>query len=34
MLYDEIKSNYHGKLFVANDFDVYYLSKDGLSLIE
>ena len=30
MVYDEIKSNYNGKLFIANDFDVYYLSRERL----
>ncbi len=28
MIYDEIKSNYKGKLFIANDFDLYNLSTD------
>lgn len=28
IVYNEIKSNYDGKLFIANDFDVYYLSRD------
>lgn len=32
MVYDEIKSNYKGKLFIANDFDIYYLGRDGLSI--
>ncbi len=30
MIYNEIKSNYKGKLYIANDFDVYYLSRDRL----
>ena len=33
MVYDEIKSNYEGNLFIANDFDVYYLYRNGLSLM-
>lgn len=33
MIYDEIKSHYEGRLFIANDFDVYNLSKDELSPI-
>lgn len=33
MIYDEIKSNYDGKFFIANDFDVYYLGKEGLKQI-
>ncbi len=28
MIYDEIKSYYNGNLFIANDFDVYYLNRD------
>jgi ribonuclease Z len=28
MIYNEIKSRYEGRLFVANDFDVYYLGRD------
>ena len=30
MVYDEIKSYYDGNLFIANDFDVYYLSREKL----
>lgn len=30
MIYDEIKNNYNGNLYIANDFDVYYLSRDRL----
>ncbi len=33
MIEDEIKSNYKGKLFIANDFDVYNLSTDEVSLL-
>ena len=29
MIYDEIKHAYEGKLFIANDFDVYSLKRDG-----
>ena len=29
LIYQEIKSAYKGRLFIANDFDVYYLSRDG-----
>ena len=29
MIYDEIKHSYEGKLFIANDFDVYRLKRDG-----
>lgn len=29
-IYDEIRCNYKGKLFIANDFDVYYLSREKL----
>jgi ribonuclease Z len=29
-IYDEIKCSYDGKLFIANDFDVYYLSREKL----
>ncbi len=29
LIYEEIKSAYKGRLFIANDFDVYYLSRDG-----
>jgi ribonuclease Z len=29
MIYDEIKASYNGKCFVANDFDIFYLPKDG-----
>lgn len=29
MIYDEIKNAYEGKLFIANDFDVYRLKRDG-----
>ncbi len=28
MVYDEIKNNYKGNVFIANDFDVYYLKRD------
>ncbi len=28
MIYNEIKSRYEGRLFVADDFDVYYLGRD------
>lgn len=27
---DEIKSSYKGECFIANDFDVFYLSRDGV----
>jgi len=30
MIYDEIRRNYSGKIFVANDFDIYYLSRDKI----
>ncbi|MEA3434620.1 MAG: MBL fold metallo-hydrolase [Campylobacterota bacterium] len=30
MIYDEIKRGYEGKLFIANDFDVYSLGRDGI----
>lgn len=30
IIYNEIRQNYNGELFIANDFDVYYLSKDKL----
>lgn len=30
ILYEEIKDNYKGNLFIANDFDIYYLNKNGL----
>jgi len=29
-LYNEIKDHYRGKLFIAEDFDVYYLGRDGI----
>lgn len=29
MIYDEIKHSYEGKLFIANDLDVYHLKRDG-----
>lgn len=29
VLYNEIKDHYKGKLFIAEDFDVFYLGKDG-----
>ena len=29
MIYDEIKQPYEGKLFIANDLDVYHLKRDG-----
>jgi ribonuclease Z len=29
LIYEEIKSAYKGRLFIANDFDAYYLSRDG-----
>ena len=29
MIYDEIKHAYERKLFIANDFDVYRLKRDG-----
>ena len=29
-IYDEIKHNYDGKLFIANDFDIYHLSREKL----
>lgn len=32
-IYDEIKCNYDGNLFIANDFDVYYLSREKLITI-
>ena len=30
MIYNEIKHNYEGKLFIANDFDVYRLGRDSV----
>ncbi|MGB5964626.1 MAG: MBL fold metallo-hydrolase [Sulfurimonadaceae bacterium] len=30
LIYDEIKSHYKGRLFVADDFDVYYLGRGGV----
>lgn len=33
MIYDEIESHYKNRLFIANDFDVYSLSKGELSLV-
>jgi ribonuclease Z len=30
VVYDEIKQNYKGKLFIANDFDIYKLERDAL----
>ncbi|MCK4737304.1 MAG: hypothetical protein KAT10_01985, partial [Sulfurimonas sp.] len=30
IIYNEIKYNYDGELFIANDFDVYYLSREKL----
>ena len=30
MIYNEIKSNYQGRLFIANDFDIYYLRRDTI----
>jgi len=30
MIYNEIKERYQGRLFVANDFDVYCLGRDGV----
>ena len=30
MVYDEIRSHYDGGLFIAKDFDVYYLGRDRL----
>ena len=30
VLYNEIKRNYHGRLFIANDFDVYCLGRDSI----
>ena len=30
MICDEIKSSYKGKCFIANDFDIFYLSRDGV----
>ncbi len=30
MIYDEIKENYKGRLFIAEDFDVYTLSREGV----
>lgn len=29
VLYNEIKDRYRGKLFIAEDFDIYYLGRDG-----
>ena len=29
MIYEEIRENYKGKFFVADDLDIYYLSRDG-----
>jgi len=29
MIYDEIKRHYSGKLYIADDFDVYRLGRDG-----
>jgi len=34
MIYDEIKNNYKGNLFIANDFDVYYLNRNKSVSIE
>lgn len=30
IIYNEIKQNYEGELFIANDFDIYYLSREKL----
>ncbi|PHQ65427.1 MAG: ribonuclease Z [Sulfurimonas sp.] len=30
IVYDEIKQNYKGKLFIASDFDTYHLERDDL----
>ena len=30
MVYNEIKRSYKGRLFIANDFDVYRLNRDGV----
>jgi len=30
MIYNEIKRSYEGKLFIANDFDVYRLGRDSI----
>ncbi len=30
MLYDEIRSEYEGNVYIADDFDVYTLSRDGV----
>lgn len=29
MIYDEIKQHYSGQLYIADDFDVYHLGRDG-----
>jgi ribonuclease Z len=29
MIYDQIKSRYQGRLFVADDFDTYRLGRNG-----
>jgi len=33
MVYSEIKQCYRGRLFIANDFDVYRLGRDGIARI-
>lgn len=33
MVYSEIKQHYRGRLFIANDFDVYRLGRDGVARI-
>ncbi len=30
LIYNEIKRSYENRLFIANDFDVYHLSRDGV----
>ena len=30
LIYNEIESSYEGGLFVADDFDIYYLGRDGV----
>ncbi len=30
LIYEEIKQSYKGKVFIANDFDVYRLGRDGI----
>ena len=30
VVYNEIKDSYKGRLFIANDFDVYSMGRDGI----